>query len=937
MMWRALALLSAGLSGLVWAEPSQGPQDASERELADWKMISDTLLTPDGQWFTYAIGPSMGVDVARGNVVVVTRNLKSDVERRYEAGDAASGGGGLRMSPSGKWIAFRQAPPTDDVERLKDSKQAVQTRIVVLEVSSGRKVAEYPGVRDFAFLGGARERILLHATPSKEGDTSSPLTVEAIGGAREQAVDDVISYALDAGQSRVALATSKSLQLFDAASGKTSVLDSGEWPYSTLTWSRTGRALAALREHGEKQAAIVAVTGVGSNRSRTKVFDPVGWKDFPTDHRILNGPSFRIVTMIPPLAWRDDDAGVFFTIRPNETPPMMPAGTASNLILWHSADAYLPSQKKLSRRWPRADLSFVSLADGRFVRLADDRLPEVVAQPRGRYALGNDPEPYNLPHAPNLTGTTRTVQFRDYYLVNLQSGARMQIMKKLPVLLSRGISAAPQLSPDGRFVLYQNAGDYFSYEVSSGRHRNLTAGLPTQFYWPENFRNERMFRDMEWLTDVLQGWSNDGRYAVVSDYFDLWALPLSGGRATPLTGDGRKKNMVYEVADIRGMDGTLAQDEVRRVDLSKPFHLRMVEYHTGRNGLARWAPGKGSVQALRWDAAALSFYEAASADVRILYRLPSVGSANYDVVDSSWQSVKSITDANPQEGQNLPPASRYLTFKTANGAVLHAALHLPVGYIEGRAYPTIVSIYERQAFMYYGMSSPGNDVYYWQQRGYAVLRPDIQARVNEAGKAALEAVTAAVDAAVATGIVDRNRLGLTGHSNGGFETYYIVTQTQMFKAAVPQAGWTNALSDYGSIYDRDGSPRSHGAEHEQPYLAGPWWEHWDAFVRNSPLYHARDIRTPLLIQHGNSDKLVPFAQAVEMFNNLRRMGNRQVVLLEYEGIDHSFHIGGDTERDVRLRMLEFFDHFVKGDAPAPRWWAEGTSYLQGQAPAPVAR
>jgi dipeptidyl aminopeptidase/acylaminoacyl peptidase len=375
--------------------------------------------------------------------------------------------------------------------------------------------------------------------------------------------------------------------------------------------------------------------------------------------------------------------------------------------------------------------------------------------------------------------------------------------------------------------------------------------------------------------------------------------------------------------------------EDKPVELGQRLYLRTTDYGTGRTGLSILEPRGETPKPVLWDEALLSFSKARDADVRVVMRMPAVQSSNYYLLDDSWQPVKALTDANPLEREvRMPDGPRYLTYRTSHGDVLHAALYLPAGYVEGRSYPTIVSVYERQVSMMYGIASPGSEPCRWLLQGYALLMPDIQARVNDAGKAAVESVTAAVDAAVATGAVDRERLGLMGHSNGGFETFFIATQSNLFKAAVPQAGWSNMLSSYGGVYERDGSPVSYISENEQPYIAGPWWEHWDAFIRNSPLFHAKNVHTPLLIAHGNGDKLVPFSQSVEMFNTLRRMGNTQVVLLEYDGIDHSFHVGGETEHDLEMRMREFFGHFLKGE-PAPLWWTQGVSHTKGQAPPPA--
>jgi dipeptidyl aminopeptidase/acylaminoacyl peptidase len=112
-------------------------------------------------------------------------------------------------------------------------------------------------------------------------------------------------------------------------------------------------------------------------------------------------------------------------------------------------------------------------------------------------------------------------------------------------------------------------------------------------------------------------------------------------------------------------------------------------------------------------------------------------------------------------------------------------------------------------------------------------------------------------------------------------------------------------------------------------LKGPWWDYWDAFMKNAPLMSVRNVKTPLLMVHGDRDPAAPFSQAVEFFNTLQRAGKKAMVLLQYAGEEHSFSPA--AERDSGAHMEEFFDHFLKG-APAPTWWSDGVSYYEGLVP-----
>src|SRR5258708_5667276 len=104
-------------------------------------------------------------------------------------------------------------------------------------------------------------------------------------------------------------------------------------------------------------------------------------------------------------------------------------------------------------------------------------------QAAGQYALGYDLRPYGWR---NPSEGSRTDQSRDYYLVDLQTGQRSEILAGLKVITHPELSVEPRLSPDGSVMLYQDHGDYFVYEVASGMRRNLTRDLPATFYYAEN-------------------------------------------------------------------------------------------------------------------------------------------------------------------------------------------------------------------------------------------------------------------------------------------------------------------------------------------------------------------------------------------------------------------------------------------------------------------
>ncbi|MBP1769984.1 MAG: peptidase prolyl oligopeptidase active site domain protein, partial [Candidatus Aminicenantes bacterium] len=289
---------------------------------------------------------------------------------------------------------------------------------------------------------------------------------------------------------------------------------------------------------------------------------------------------------------------------------------------------------------------------------------------------------------------------------------------------------------------------------------------------------------------------------------------------------------------------------------------------------------------------------------------------------------KRLTEANPQQKDFLwSSGSVLLDYTSAKGDRLQGALFLPANYEKGKRYPTIVYYYEKmsqQLNRYAAPTANGFNKSVYTSHGYAVLYPDITYKINDPGMSAVWCVLPALDAAVATGVVDRAKVGLQGHSWGGYQTAFLVTQAD-FAAAVAGAPLTNMISMYSSIYFNSGSANQPIFESSQGRFKGGYWDNLEAYQRNSPVYYADRVKTPLIILHNDKDGAVDWNQGIEYYNTLRRM-KKPVVMLQYVGENHGL-VKPANRKDYTVRMKEFFDHHLMGQ-PAPVWYTEGIPYLK---------
>jgi dipeptidyl aminopeptidase/acylaminoacyl peptidase len=301
------------------------------------------------------------------------------------------------------------------------------------------------------------------------------------------------------------------------------------------------------------------------------------------------------------------------------------------------------------------------------------------------------------------------------------------------------------------------------------------------------------------------------------------------------------------------------------------------------------------------------------------------------ITDGSLTSGRKVADASGESAAWAWSAGAQLVeFKNAKGERLQASLYLPANYEPGKAYPTIVYIYERLTQGHYGYGRPtanGFSRQAYTSNGYAVLQPDIKYYVNDPGMSAVWALVPAVQAAVKTGIVDPKRVGLHGHSWGGYQTAFTITQTDTFAAAIAGAPLTNMISMYSILYKNTGGTNGAIFESSQGRFTGGPWEQWEAYTRNSPVAHAARVKTPLIILHNDQDGAVDFTQGIEYFNTLRRL-QKPVVLLEYPGENHGLARPAN-QQDYTERMKEFFDHHLKG-VDSPDWLDYGVPRLKMQ-------
>lgn len=274
--------------------------------------------------------------------------------------------------------------------------------------------------------------------------------------------------------------------------------------------------------------------------------------------------------------------------------------------------------------------------------------------------------------------------------------------------------------------------------------------------------------------------------------------------------------------------------------------------------------------------------------------------------------------------------SELVEYKNARGERMQGALFYPAAYEPGKQYPMVVYMYELMSDGVHSYVSPSERAPYnasvFTSQGYFFFTPDIVFRPREPGVSVVECVVPAVKTVLQKGAVDPARVGIVGHSWGGFDTVYLATHTDnVFAAAVAGAPITNLVSNYGNHHWSSGIAETDHIETGQQRMAVPLWEDLPAYIRNSAVYGAHTMKTPLLVAFGESDGTVFWHQGVELYNIARRAG-KPVVMLAYAGEDHGLRKRAN-QLDYQKRILQWFGHYLKGER-AQSWIEKGVSALE---------
>ena len=587
--------------------------------------------------------------------------------------------------------------------------------------------------------------------------------------------------------------------------------------------------------------------------------------------------------------------------------------------IWSYKDAKLQSVQE--KELPSNETSYLSV-----IRLTDKKVIQLQKYKDESLLLNDNPNICLSSYAKNGGDYSElwwnSAARLNYDLVNIQTGER----SPLAFLADNGAhDGNPMISPGGGYVLYYHVNEkkYVSYEVSTGKAYDLTKEIRTS--WLVHHPTAK------WHARGIAAWLSNDKGVLIYDSYDIWKLDLSG--KTPpqnITNFyGYKHNTVFTLALI---------DQPTVINEKEPLLFSVFDLKTKNNGFFNKRIGEsGDPLKLtmgaylykintRYTNFDFDFVPLKAKDTKtyLVKRQSAVEAPNF-FLTKDFKTFTKLTNQEPQKDYNWFTTELH-TWKSLDGNSLQGILYKPDSFNPNNKYPVIFYYYERlsdglNSFLTPRYNQGRIDIPTYVSKGYLVFCPDIYYVKGDPMQGTYNALISAAKYLSTMPFVNRQKMGLQGHSFGAIQTNFLLTRTNIFAAACSASGSGNWISAYGTLNENGASWMGQYEDNGQNQMGNSLWANLPGYIKNSPVLQAHEVTTPLLLMHTKLDNTnCTYANIMEFFLGLRRLGKKAWMVVYPEESHVLF--GKEEMADFTIRTEQFFDHYLK-DKPAPLWMLDG--------------
>jgi dipeptidyl aminopeptidase/acylaminoacyl peptidase len=890
--------------------------------LVTWKSIKNRQISNDGNWVVYE---EKGEE---GDAILQIYDAKNKNSFSFPRGEKA------KISSDSRFVVFELTTAFDSLRQMRRNKMKkedlpkdslvifdVQTKQSekIARVASFKLPEEWSGFLAYKKEAFKAEDVKKDSTktkikPKKENaKNGTQLVLRNLVSGAEKAFPYVTDYQLAKKGSKLLFKTTgndstflNGLYIFDASKKTTKALFRGKGSFKSMAMDESGKQVAFLANLDTTDAAI-------------EPFDVLYWKENQDSAHIIasNSSPFLatdwIISANKSPSFSKNGQQLFFGMAPQ---PILEDTTLLeeekvNVEVWHWEDAQLHTQQKVrqKREEKRAYTVVWHPSTRQVVPLGALDLPEITVGKEGNadIALGYNSAPY-LKSTSWIAGPAQ----RDVKIVNTKTGEVKEILK--------GIRGGVSLSPNADFVytyLYPDSA-WMAYEIKTGKSVQIAGNQLSKFY------DELNDRPMHPYPYGFAGWMEKDQYVLVYDRYDIWKIDPTGKKQAVNLTNGRKDQMTYRYVRL--------DQDARFIKTDEKLLLRVFNEKTKESGYSQLDLKTGKLKQLidgpyNFDRRPI---KAKNSDKIIFTKGNFENFDNLYYTDLSFNQTKQISNTNPQQKDYAWGKMELYKWTSLDGQELQGLLLKPDNFDPNKKYPMIVNFYERSSNGLYRHRPPSAgrstiNYPFYASKGYIIFNPDVPYRVGYPGESCYNAVISGVTSLINEGFIDKENIGVQGHSWGGYQIAYLLTKTDIFKCAESGAPVVNMFSAYGGIRWGSGMSRMFQYEQTQSRIGGTIWEYPLRYIENSPIFEMDKTNTPVLIMHNDEDTAVPWYQGIEYFVALRRLG-KPAWMLNYNGEPH-WPVKLQNRKDFNIRMQQFFDYYLKGSA-MPQWMHRGVPAIE---------
>ncbi|HWC54648.1 MAG TPA: prolyl oligopeptidase family serine peptidase [Chitinophagaceae bacterium] len=816
-----------------------------------WQSIGERMISNDGKWVVYTVCPQVG------DTTLFIQSSDAKYKKEIEHSKNAV------ITEDSRYVIFKIRPLYKDLReawiKKKKADEMPQDSLGIVELGK-EMVWKTANIKSYKTpdnaAGWVAYQLEKEKNVSKENANSggSDLILRQTTTGKEKIFKNINEYYFNKTGRKLLLLTSKTpkdslskiyVLLYDLRIGVIDTLSRSGNDFRNFTMTDDGSQIAYIAERDATPKAL-------------QKFYKLWYYKEGMDSAVMlvdkNSVGMMLGATVSEFSHPDFSKSgkrLFFGTAPIE-PPKDTSLVDIDLVkvdIWNYKDDYLQTVQtnptRLRNDLQKNYLAVYDLQANTILQLGSEKIPQVIQTDEGDGDTFVGVTDYGKRIESQWLGDTR----KDIYAIDVKTGNRKLVKENLHGFIYP--------SSTGKYIMWYDrpAKNYFIWDGKTTRNISAKIKVPL---WNEDFNNP----DDPTPYGVM-GWHEEDSAVYVYDKYDIWKVDPSGNIQPNAISNGRKYQLVRRYVSLDPEEKVIKSNAplVIRVfnDKTKNVGLETYDLKSSKNGIPYVPSGPFSINNLA---------KAKNANDLILTEESYVASPDLYVASffkkgDKFQDISGpfnadlsvqykLSSLNPQQKDYNWGTAELFHWKTFKGKQADGIVYKPEDFNPKKKYPMICYFYEELDNTLNNYIPPAPirsaiNISFFVSRGYIIFVPSIKYDVGHPGKSAYDYVVSGAKALIAKGFVDSKNIAIQGHSWGGYQVAYLVTATNMFKAAWAGAPVANMTSAYGGIRWESGVSRQFQYEKGQSRIGGTLWDKFNLYIENSPLFHLKNVTTPLVI------------------------------------------------------------------------------------------